>query len=310
MARLMQKRAQADDSLFGNVARERWSDEGASDAEAEAGLSGEARTTPDDPPDDRLAWLVRTIETEIIPRLMLAHQAPACGDAVPGGGADGISAADVAAFASQVLLKEAGAALAHVESMRADGTALETIYLELLAPTARRLGVMWDEDLCDFTEVTVGLWRLQQVMYDLSPVFQSHADKASAMRRAMLVPAPGSQHTFGLFMVAEFFRRAGWDVRGEPTVSATALVEATRRDWFDLVGLSVGTDLHIDALASVILALRKASLNPTIAVMVGGPVFVAHPEYLAMVGADGTASDAPQAILEAESLVASRERRR
>lgn len=305
MARLMQKRAQADDILFGNAARERWSGEGVAGSAAVS-----ARATADEPPDDRLAWLVRTIETEIIPRLMLAHQSPAGDAGLPGGLAPGLTAADVTAFASQVLLKEAGAALAHVETMRADGTALETIYLELLAPTARRLGVMWEEDLCDFTEVTVGLWRLQQVMYDLSPVFQSHAGEASGARRAMLVPAPGSQHTFGLFMVAEFFRRAGWEVSGEPTVSAAELVEAARRDWFDVIGLSVGSDLHIDALASVILAVRKASLNPTLAVMVGGPVFVAHPEYLAMVGADATASDAPRAILEAESLVSIRERRR
>ena len=30
-------------------------------------------------------------------------------------------------------------------------------------------------------------------------------------RRALLVSVPGEQHSFGVTMVAEFFRRAGWD---------------------------------------------------------------------------------------------------
>ena len=38
--------------------------------------------------------------------------------------------------------------------------------------------------------------------------------------------------------------------------------------------------------------------------MVGGPVFVAHPELAAYVGADGTATDGRQAVLQAESLLA------
>ena len=53
------------------------------------------------------------------------------------------------------------------------GASVETLYLDLLAPTARHLGDLWDADVCDFTEVTVGLGRLQQVLHELSPAFQS-----------------------------------------------------------------------------------------------------------------------------------------
>lgn len=312
MARVMQKRLQAGDALPESVAQQRWPvrrDSG--DIEPQVGPPcSPHHSDHDETADERMTWLVAAIETEIIPRLMLAHQAPCLDELFAGPAARGPSADDVEAFARLVLVKDAGAALAQAESWRNEGVALEQIYLDLLAPTARRLGEMWEADLCDFTEVTVGLWRLQQVMYDLSPAFQSRAAETPELRRAMLVPAPGSQHTFGLFMVAEFFRRAGWQVWGEPSVSAAELVEATRRDWFDMVGLSVGSNLHIEGLASVILAVRKASLNPTIAVMVGGPVFVAHPEFLAQVGADATARDAPNAIREAENLLAAQDRRR
>lgn len=258
---------------------------------------------------ERMAWLVRTIEAEIIPRLMLAHRTgpllakPA--DATP----IAVGPDDVIELARIVLDHETSVAGRFVDALREQGVLLDAIYLDLLAPTARRLGEMWDADQCDFTQVTVGLWRLQQVMYDLSPDFQSDAEYGAQSRRAMLVPVPGSQHTLGLFMVAEFFRRAGWEVSGEPSATNADLVEAVRADWYDLVGISVGAEFQIEGLSSVILAMRQASRNPALGIMVGGPVVTLHPDFYTRVGADATAADAPQALAEAESLLASRAHR-
>ena len=257
---------------------------------------------------ERLAWLVRTIEAEIIPRLMLAHQTrPANQTGEPSHCTP--APADVAELALIILDHEASVAERFVEALRARGTSLDSIYLDLLAPAARRLGEMWEADQCDFTQVTVGLWRLQQVMYDLSPDFQSDAEYAPQSRRVMLVPAPGSQHTLGLFMVAEFFRRAGWDVWGEPSAAVDELVEAVRDEWFDLIGFSVGASSQLDGLGSVILALRQASRNPDIRVLIGGPVVTHSPEVQVRVGADAMAIDAPQALEQAERLMAPRPRR-
>jgi methanogenic corrinoid protein MtbC1 len=62
-------------------------------------------------------------------------------------------------------------------------------------------------------------------------------------------------------------------------------------------------------LSSLIGALRAASLNPSIGVMVGGQLFAAHPERAGAVGADATAADASQAVVQAEELVALRKKR-
>jgi hypothetical protein len=37
--------------------------------------------------------------------------------------------------------------------------------------------------------------------------------------------------------------------------------------------------------------------------MVGGPVFIEHPELVAQVGADATAADAWQAVVQAQGLL-------
>lgn len=250
---------------------------------------------------ERLAWLVSTIEGEIIPRLMLAHHSSGPDDQPPSVDAGML---EVEAFARLTMGSDAEAPAVQIEALREAGASLESIYLNLLAPTARYLGELWEADLCDFTTVTAALWRLQHLMYDLSPDFQGDAETRSRKHHALLAPVPGSQHTFGLLMVAEFFRRGGWDVWTQPATTMFELVEAVNSEWFDLLGFSAATETQIEGLTSVIATLRKASCNPNLVVLVGGAAFVAHPHLVALVGADATAVDAPRAIEQAERLVA------
>ncbi len=256
---------------------------------------------------EQTRWLSRTIETEIIPRLMLVHGGRRPGElAEADGSAELPDAAQVERFATLTLGGELEPLLDEVRRLRAGGLGLEAVYLHLLAPSARRLGTLWESDELGFAEVTLGLWRLQQVMHELGAAFQ-HAGGCNADgRRALLAPVPGSQHTLGLFMVAEFFRRAGWDVWGDATVSAAQIVRAVRDGWFDVVGLSIGSEVHVHALASVILDMRKASRNPSMLVLIGGPIVASSPGLVASVGADAWAEDAEQAVAHAERMLVRR----
>lgn len=290
-------------SSDGNATNDRWDNGGESHRAGDRSDAAQAA-------EDRMRWLTRTIEADIIPRLMLAHCATR---ETPGPERPGVShtppgASEVEAFAQMALDESPSASAAYVESLRAEGMALDVIYMELLAPAARRLGELWEADLCDFTQVTLGLWRIQQVMYDLSPAFHRATGQNPVSLRALLAPAPKSQHTFGLLMVSEFFRRAGWDVSARTSVTASELIEAATSEWFDLFGISVSGDCQIEMLTSVILKVRAISRNPAIFVMVGGPIVIANPEVVTLVGADGTALDAVQAVVEAERMVAHRNR--
>jgi methanogenic corrinoid protein MtbC1 len=260
--------------------------------------------------DLRMALLARAIEHEIIPRLMLAHRTPHECLTMPGLPAQGVSQQDVQEFAKLVLARDEDIAHACVEAMRARGIPVETIYLDLLAPVARYLGELWEQDLCDFTEVTLGLGRLQQVLRELSPAFGNSVDHPTNGRRILLLPCPGEQHTFGLVMVSEFFRRAGWDVAGGPWEAGADPVTMVRREWFDVVGFSMASDLHLPELGDCIASVRKAAINPHVGIMVGGPVFAMHPEYVAQVQADSACGDGRQAPVLAEQLVCNRARHR
>ena len=251
----------------------------------------------------RLAVLSRAIEHEIIPRLMLAHPtADDCPSMLPSTSPQ-VSADDVTAFAKLVLAADENVAHACIEAMRSSGISVETIYTDLLAPVARYLGKLWEDDLCDFTEVTLGLGRLHQVLRELSPAF-SQSNHTTNGRRALLLPAPGEQHTFGLVMVSEFFRRAGWDVGGGPWEAGADPVMMVRSEWFDVVGFSLGDVTRLDALAECIRHIRESALNPSISILVGGPLFLAHPEYVSFVNADAASTDGAQAPTLAARLVA------
>ncbi len=261
--------------------------------------------------------LVRAIEAEIIPRLMLAHRTEPCNPVLPAqSGKSGALTEEVAEFSRLVLAHDVTVAYSYVEALRSQGLSLETLYLDVLAPTARRLGQLWEEDLCDYTTVALGLWRLQQVLRELSPAFAGDVECGSCGRKALLASAPGEQHMLGVFMVSEFFRcivseifrREGWDVWGVPPATRDELIETVHGEWFDLVELSVSCEGRLDVLAEDIQAIRRASQNRAVVIMVGGPVFDDHPELAAVVGADAGAPSKRDVPSEAEKLLEKRAR--
>lgn len=244
--------------------------------------------------------LARTIETEIIPRLLLAHRTQATAQTSTAGRVR--RAHEVEQLTVLVLASDDGPALAYVDVLRARGASMESLCLDLLAPTAKHLGDLWVADIRTFADVTIGLCRLQQILHHLSIAFEHQVQPAESGRRILLAPAAGEQHTFGVLMLGEFFRRSGWDVWTQSAVNDAGLLDAVRSAWFDVVGVSVSCDARLDVVRKTLGSVRRVSRNPTIGVMVGGRVFVDEPGLVASVGADATAVDALDAVMQAEGL--------
>jgi methanogenic corrinoid protein MtbC1 len=257
-----------------------------------------------DRPAPPVASLVRAIESEIIPRLMVARRAGHLAGAetarlLPHFG-------NIEEFTALLLRPDPGEANLYVAAARAGGTTLQSLYLELISPAARMLGAMWEADRCGFIEVTIGLGRLQQMLRELGSDFRGEQglENRDHGRRAIIVAAPGEQHTLGVIMVSEFFRRAGWTVLGGPAWKGEEPVTLVADNWVDLFGLSVGNSRCLEAAASRIPLIRKASRNPDLQIMLGGRIFVDHPELAVHLGANGTAADAQRAALHADTLMA------
>ncbi len=251
---------------------------------------------------NRNAHLVRAVEAQIIPRLLMAHRQEGQEADSPEVLSQGLLSGDlVDRMCDLVRNGHEGQAVELADKLRRDGVSLETLFLDLLAPTARRLGEMWDDDSASFADVTMGLWRLQQLMRQLSPTFQSEGSRHARDRKALLAPVPGEQHVFGIAMVAEFFHRAGWETFCAPLHSVDQLIEMVGGEWFNIAGLSVSSETQLDDAKAAIRAIRERSANPNIGIMVGGHIFQTYPELVHQLGADTTASggaDAPQRAAE------------
>ena len=247
--------------------------------------------------------LSRLIESEIIPRLLVAHgSGPA---AAPGAAHDDcISAEEVEAFAPLSLHVEADELLEHVEGLVARGVSHNTLLVDLLAPAARLLGQFWEDDRCDFVDVTMGLWRLQEVVHEISARLpHDHRHPFGQERRALFASLEGDQHSFGTVVIDELFSANGWLTDRLSEATTVELLQRVSDEWFDMAGLTITCDCHIAPLASIVRSIRDSSRNPRIRVMVGGRVFAANADLAKAVGADGTAPDARIAIQVADELV-------
>ena len=241
------------------------------------------------------------IEGEIIPRLLLAHDSGAAQAKARRNRP--INPEDALRFAVLPLRLEAAHLLEEVDAFIAEGSSVESVCLDLLAPAARKLGEMWERDECDFIDVTMGLWRLQEVMREIAARSPADLSSLNVPRTALFSPMPGDHHNFGTLMIEEVFSRAGWQSEALVRPERRELLDRLAQRPFDLVGLTLARDCPSAALSNLVKAMRNASANPRITVLVGGRMINENPGVVQEIGADGTGVDALAALDVAETLV-------
>ena len=140
-------------------------------------------------------------------------------------------------------------------------------------------------------------------MRRLSDRFTDETNAFHAGESVLLTIIPGEQHSFGLSMVAEFFRRAGWNLCTGPFSSHQELTSLVHNHWFDIVGFSVSSDRRLDELKKDIHDIRRDSRNRNVGIIIGGPMVIAQPDLVASMGADMMSTDATTAPQQAYGLV-------
>ncbi len=247
-----------------------------------------------------VALLGSAIESEMLPRLLVANQREMTG-AEPW---DAPTGADVAAFVALILVEDMERARAAADRVVVHYGSRDALLNDLLAPAARLLGEMWDRDECDFLTVTLGVYRLDQIMKETATAAYMGALKNNQEYRVLLLPAPGEQHSFGLGMVADSFREGGWCVRSGPALTRAAMLALARDEWFDVVGLSVSSERTMHGLSATIRALRAGSCNPRVGVLLGGRAVMDDGERARFLGADMIVTNGKAALDAANDFVA------
>ena len=137
---------------------------------------------------------------------------------------------------------------------------------------------------------------MRQVLLEVSRCFDPADSAQKNGRCALIVPTPGEEHTFGLFMVVEFLRRAGWHCWTGSPATVRDLCKLVRAQHFDAIGISLSADRNVENTASTIERVRRSSKNSSAAVILGGRVLNDDPGLAAQLGADEMASDGKAAV--------------
>lgn len=260
--------------------------------------SSAAQRAPNRPLDrTRRERLKGVIVEQVLPKLKLLHESARLWDE----GADAFTPDEISQFGALAVAADSTGARAFFETMQARGHSIETLFIHLLAPTARHLGEGWVQDSCDFLDVTVGVTRLQELLMIFGPA--EDVPVIDLRHRILLATAPGEQHVFGVNMVGKLMRGAGWDVTISKGPSVKEIAALVAKDWYGVVGVALSAHAGLEEVGRSIDEMRRVSRNRRIAVMVGGPVFTGHPERAVQVGADSTADDASAAVFLAKKLL-------
>lgn len=264
--------------------------------------TGHRAAAPASSAGDPGGWLLTAIETQIIPRLMLAHRSDEALAARRLAVAPVVLPETAVELARLVMVHDSAVSDAFIDDLVARGAGTETLLLELIAPAARVLGRMWEEDRCNFVDVTLGLTGLHRLVRVLSGREMGGA-LAGVGRRILLMPVPGEQHRLGVAVLDSLFTLAGWDVASEPVDSLADAADRVGSDWVDVIGLSISAARHALSLRPTVATLRAASQNPDVMILIGGPYVADNPDAVAEAQADATALDGRAAVAIATALV-------
>lgn len=210
---------------------------------------------------------------------------------------------EVVMFADLCIKQDPKVSQTFIDQFLDRGLSKEDIYLELIAPAARYLGSLWDDDCLDFSQVNLGLVRLHAIANEMRWTYKDSLFVKAKVKRVMLASAPGSLHMLGTTIVADFFRKEDWQVVVAIPSSANELVQTVSNEWFDVVGLSISVEQQLTNLAELIDQFKCLSMNPRMGILLGGPIFAVKELRAIDFGADDICMNAKHAVSLALSLL-------
>ena len=231
-------------------------------------------------PDDLVASLAR----EVIMRLASRDRSL---DAVPHDPTPG----ELEALCTALISDDDTAAAEIISGVRADGTPPDVVYLKYLAAAARMLGEWWIEDRANFVQVTIGTGRMFAIMRGMRHLFVSNVPAPG--KTAIFASVPGEDHTLGVRMAADIFRKEGWEIALKIGLDHDELVTEVERSPGRIVGLSIGGRHSVDALSRLVVALHICT--PGTPLLVSGQNINAIRPLLSLMGLDGVAGDIDEA---------------
>lgn len=153
----------------------------------------------------------------------------------------------------------------------------------LMMSVISQLEENWQSDRRSYSDTIFAFWNVQRVLNHLE---SKTAWPLAVGGRIFLATSPGTQHTFGLSVVDNSFRLAGWDTQTFMSGDCDSILDFARTATFDVIGLSVGHDEGLDGLEDFLSVLRSKSRNHAVKIILGGNIFSQPVRQYDWLGAD------------------------
>lgn len=90
-------------------------------------------------------------------------------------------------------------AMSEMRALHAAGWSVAALQVDLLVPTAAKLGDLWASDILSFVDVTLAVATLQRLMHTVWDTLAAEKEPRNGLRIAIF-PDPGAEHIFGAVM--------------------------------------------------------------------------------------------------------------
>ncbi len=176
----------------------------------------------------------------------------------------------------------------------ASGAQVREIYLNVFQPAQYEIGRLWQTNRITVAQEHYCTAATQLIMSQLYPyIFASEKTAGTVVATCVA----GDLHEIGARMVADFFEMAGWHTfyLGANTPHDSVLDTVLARN-ADVLAISATISFHVDAVRELIRTVRRDPNAGGVRILVGGYPFNRNPELWREIGADGSATNAQNAI--------------
>ncbi len=183
------------------------------------------------------------------------------------------------------------------------GVSIKDIYLYVFQPVQYEVGWLWESG-----KISVGQehYCTNATQLIMSMLYSRIFTGAAKGRRLLAACVQGELHELGLRMLSDFFEMEGWNTdyigANTPSESIVSVLESTK---YDLLAVSVTMHDRLEDAKKLIHAVNASPQTGDIPIFVGGYTFLHVDSMWQKIGADGTATDAQQAIRLADEMIQS-----
>lgn len=192
--------------------------------------------------------------------------------------------------------------------LKTHGASIDYIVLELVPEIARRFGKQWEDDSLSFADVSMGVSKLERVIHKLDYLFQANQLDRQQNKAIFISGFPGSQHSLGTLIFANFLTFSGWQVHRPNQANIDSIVYGVSSKMLQAIAISVSTNEQLERLPDFIDLLRQKSQNSKIIVLIGGPLYNKAPEAFDHIQAEVKAFSPEESVQKLEQYLSQLEK--